>query len=161
MADSIPLRNSSRYCGLYAGSTNVQRLLQIFEESGVLCVESRNPETAQTRFELMLEAYYQIVDLLAPSDFAVRTKASMQAIVDRFPSQTCMNEALGICDKAKKLKSVKTQLSYLQKAQTILERGLARNDVGYSNIKSIYDQVIAHIEKAEIAMRENRRRENG
>lgn len=155
MADSIPLRNSSRYNGLYARSTNVQRLVQIFEESGLLCMESRNPETAQTRFELMLEAYYQIMDLLGASDFAVRTRTSMQVIVDRFPSQMCMNEALGICDKAKKVKTVKTQLRYLQTAQTILERGLARHDVGYSNIKSIYDQVIAHIEKAEIAMRES------
>lgn len=56
-----------------------------------------------------------------------------------------MGTALGLGDKAKNSKSLKDQMKYLLEAQEILERGLALNDVGYANIKSVHSSVMEHI----------------
>jgi len=149
MSTTIPPRTSSRYCGQYCRSEDVHRLIEILTESSKIAVESKKPDTAQTRYELAIEAYHQILALRPGIDLEQRVAEAMQVLVDRFPSQVCMNEALGLCDKASKLKSVKSQLKYLRKAQEILERGLARQDIGYNNIKSIYDQVVVHVIEAE------------
>jgi len=149
MPTTIPPRTSSRYCGQYSRTEDVQRLIQILTDSSKIAVESKDPETAQTRYELAIEAYHQIFALCQGSVIEHRVTEATQVLVDRFPSQVCMNEALGLCDKANKLKSVKTQIAHLRKAQEILEGGLGRKDIGYTNIKTIYDQVVAHIKKAE------------
>ena len=60
-----------------------------------------------------------------------------------------MNEALGLCDKANEVKTIKTQYKHLKKAQQVLEKGLEKKDIGYENIMSIYVQVKEYVKKAE------------
>ena len=83
-------------------------MIEIFSESGRIAVESKKPETAHTRYELAIEAYHQIMALRPDRAVRQSTRDAMQILVDRFPSQVCMNEALGITDKANKVKGVKT-----------------------------------------------------
>jgi len=123
--------------------------VRIFTESSKIAVESKKPETAQARFELAIEVYYQIVALRPDTEIERKTTNAMRTLNDEFPSIVCMNEALGICDKASKIKSVRTQLKYLRKAQEILERGLARQNIGHTNLTSIYAQVVGYVRQAE------------
>ncbi len=149
MSKTIPPRTSSRYYGQYSTAGDVHRLIQILMESCKISVESKKPDTAQDRYDLAIEAYYQILTLRPAVALEQLVTEAMGVLVDRFPSQRCMNEAVGLCDKAKG-KSVKTQLKYLLQAQGVLENGLAQPDIGYrDDIKDVYDQVIAHVKKAE------------
>ena len=145
----FPERKESQYSGQYSLGVDVERLLQIFEESGNLAVNSRNPETAHSRYELAIECYHQLMTLHINQELRETTKNAMEVLVSRFPSQVCMNEALGLCDKANKVKTIKTQYKHLKKAQQVLEIGLEKRDIGYENIMSIYVQVKEYVKKAE------------
>jgi ribosomal protein S27E len=123
--------------------------VQIFQNSGQIAIESKTPETAQSDFELAIEIYYQIVALRPGTELERTVTNAVQILADCFPSNACMNEAIGICEKANKLKSIKTKLKYLRKAQEILESGLARQDIGYAKITSIYNQVVSYVRQAE------------
>jgi hypothetical protein len=146
MPDTIPPRSTSR---CYSRATDVQGLVQIFQNSGRIAVESKNPETAQRDFDLAIEAYYQIVSLRPVTELERSVTHAMKTLAEDFPTKVCINEAIGICEKANKLKSIRTKLKYLRKAQEILERGRARQDIGYPSITSIDDQVVAYIIQGE------------
>ena len=146
MPNTIPPRSTSR---CYSRATDVQRLVQIFQNSGRLAVESKNLETAHANFDLAVEAYYQIVSLCSATELERSVTQAMQTLAGDFPTKVCINEAVGICEKADKLKSIKTKLKYLRNAQEILERGRARQDNGYPSITSVYDQVVAYIKQGE------------
>jgi hypothetical protein len=150
---TIPERKESQYFGQYSRVVDVDRLIQIFQESGKLAVESRNPETARSRYDLAIECYHQLMSLHISRGLQKSTKNAMEILVSRFPSQACMNEALGLCDKANKVKTIKTQYKHLKKAQQVLEKGLEKRDVGYENIMSIYVQVKDYVKKAEEQMK--------
>jgi hypothetical protein len=139
----------SRCCGNYSRATDVQRLVEIFQNTGQIALESKNPETAQNNFELAIEAYYQIVALHPSAALEQSITQAMQILADRFPTKVCINEVIGICEKANNLKSIKTKLKYLLKAQEILERGLARQDTDQAKIAAIYSQVVSYVNQAE------------
>jgi hypothetical protein len=147
--NAIPLRSTSRFCGNYSRATDVSRLLEIFQNAGQTALESKNRGTAQNDFELAIEAYYQIVVLHPGSALEQSITQKMQMLAGRFPSRACINEAVGICEKANKLKSIKAKLKYLLKAREVLECGLARQDAERAKITSIYDQVISYFKQAE------------
>ena len=128
MPIDIPSRGASKYCNQYARVQDTQRLIQILTESGQIAMNSRIPKTAQSRYELAIEAHHQVLTLRLDGQVRQSIIESTEILVDRFPSQVCMNEALGLCDKANKVKTDKTQLKHLLKAKSILERGLARHD---------------------------------
>lgn len=73
----------------------------------------------------------------------------MQILADNFPSEVCINGAIGICEKANKLKSFKAKLKYLLNAQALLEQGLARQDTDHAKITAIYTQVVFHAKQVE------------
>jgi len=146
---TIPDRNEGQFAQQYAQVVDVNRLTQIYQESGQLAVKSRNPETAHSRYDLAIECYYQIMSLPTSRRLRKSTKNATDILVSRFPSQVCMNEALGLCDKANKVKTIKTQHKHLKKAEQLLKSGLDKRDVGYDNIMSIYVQVEEYIKKAE------------
>src|ERR1035441_3584049 len=146
MPNTIPPRSVAR---CYSSATDVQRLVQIFQNSGRMAVESKNAETAHSNFDLAVEAYYQIISLRPGTELERSVTHAMQTLADDFPTKVCINEAVGICEKADKLKSIRTKLKYLRNAQEILERGRARHDIGYPGITFIYDQVVAYIRQGE------------
>jgi len=145
----IPARSVSCYCGQYERVADVDRLIQIFQESADLAFKSKNHETANTRYELAIEVYHQLKTLGLKRSLRKSTENAMERLVRLFPSQVCMNVALGLCDKAGKAESVNTQLALLKKAQEILEDGLARKDEGHERILGIYSQVVDYVNKAE------------
>jgi hypothetical protein len=142
----IPARSAT---ACYTQVTDVQRLLQIFSESHTHALNSRNPDTANSRFGTCVEIYYQISALCPGTDLEEKITQATQALADCFPSVVCINESLGICDKANELKSIRKKLEYLRKAQAILERGLCLQDIGYASIKPIHEQVVGYVKQAE------------
>ncbi|HEY2328639.1 MAG TPA: hypothetical protein VGI63_02360 [Verrucomicrobiae bacterium] len=149
MTNAIPPRSSSRCCGNYSRATDVPRLVEIFENSGQIALESKNTEIAQNNFDLTIEAYYQILALHPRTELKQPITQQMQILADNFPSEVCINGAIGICEKANKLKSFKAKLKYLLNAQALLEQGLARQDTDHAKITAIYTQVVFHAKQVE------------
>ena len=145
----IPDRSTSRHANQYADVTDSNRLAQIFRESGEMAVISKNPAIAHDRFDLALEAYYQLRSLPLAQNFRDSVQNAMVTLAEKFPSQVCINEALGLCEHAQKLKTVRSQLKYLYRARDALDRGLALNDGGQDGLRSIYDQVTRYIAQGE------------
>lgn len=112
---TIPDRKERQYSGHYSRVVDVDRLIQVFQESGKLAVESRKPDTAHSRYDLAIECYHQIMSLRINRGLRKSTKNAMEVLASCFPSQVCMNEALGLCDKANKVKTVKTQYNTSKK----------------------------------------------
>jgi hypothetical protein len=145
----IPDRAESRYAGHYSRANEPGGLLRIFTESGTIALTSRNPETAQGRFELAVEIYHQIMLMHIPPDARSHIVESMGALSELFPSTVRINEALGLCERAEKLKTLKKQLDSLRRAQGALEMGLLFRDRCYDMVKSLYDRVAALIAEGE------------
>jgi hypothetical protein len=145
----IPKRSASRYAGQYAQCADPQRLLEIFSDSHRIALSSKNPETARTRFELALELYHQLLSLGLPADLRSSIQGAMCALVEQFPVQVCLNEAIGLCEKARKLKTARGRLEYLHRAEDVLRAGLATGSAGSPTMRSMHDQVRGEIAQAE------------
>jgi hypothetical protein len=148
---SIPDRSTSRYAGQYSQSPFPDRLLEIFSDSERLALTSKNPRTAQTRFELAVEVYHQLMSLSLPSDARSALVSAMTSLADRFPSTACFNEARGHVERAEKLKTVAKQLESLRLAKSALERGLSLHDAGYEELRVLHTRVAAMISEQESA----------
>lgn len=127
MAAQIPERNTSRYYLQYAQATDAQRIFDIFSDSKKIALSSKNRDTASARFSLAVEAYHQLMSMNLSKDARVTLQNMMQALVDAYPTRSLVNEALGLREKAKKLKTEKRQLELLQDAREILEQGIKKN----------------------------------
>jgi len=145
----IPERSTSRYAGQYARSIDPQRLLEMFTDSHKIALNSKTPSTARARFELAVEAYHQLLSMGLPSDVRSSIQNAMTTLVDQFPSQVCLNEALGLCTKARKLKTSQRKLEYLERARAVLHAWLAQNPHGASSIRALNDTVLADIAQVE------------
>lgn len=127
MATQIPARNTSKYCDQYARAFDAQRIIEIFDDSHRIALSSKNPETAGDRFALAVEAYHQIMSMDVPNDVRASVQNAMQALADALPSQVAANEALGLREKAHKLKTPRKQLELLRRALEVVDRGRAAN----------------------------------
>ena len=58
-------------------------------------------------------AYYQTISLRPGTDLERSVTHAMRHLADDFPTKVCINEAVGLCEKADKLKSIRTKLKYL------------------------------------------------
>ena len=145
MSNSIPDRTRSRYAGQYAQSIDHQRLLEIFDDSRKIALGSKNPETAQARFELAVEVYHQLASLGLPAALGSSVQGAMALLADQFPAQVCLNEALGLREKARKLKSRQRKLEYLHRARQVLETGGATNASGAADVEMAHRQVLEEI----------------
>lgn len=96
-------------------------MLEIFSDSVRLALESKNPDTAESRYMLSLAAYHEIVAHAAPSPDLDHVTHLMRRVVALFPSMKRMNEATGYLDKAAKLKSAKGKLSWVNRARAVLD----------------------------------------
>ncbi len=145
----IPDRSTSRYAGHYARAVDPQRLLQILADSSGIALNSKAPSTARARFELAVEAYHQLMSMTLPVDVRASVQDAMIKLADQFPTQLCLNEALGLRAAARKLKTARRKLEYLQRARDVLHVGLAANLAGATAIQAMYDHVLADIAEAE------------
>lgn len=153
---TIPERSTSRYAGQYAQSVDPQRLLEIFTDSHKIALNSKDPATARSRFELAVEAYHQLMSMELPADLRSSVQNAVTTLADQFPIQVCLNEALGLYAKAGKLKTVRRKLEYLHRARDVLHAGLATNPTGATAIQAMHDHVRADIAQAEALARDPR-----
>ncbi len=127
MSTQIPDRSTSKYYQQYAGTFDAQRIMEIFADSNRIALSSKKPDTAGDRFALAVEAYHQLMSMSMHGDIRASVQDTMQSLVDSFPTQVVANEALGLREKARKLKTPRKQLELLQRALEIIDRGIATN----------------------------------
>jgi len=120
----IPPRNTSKYAGQYAGTLGSQRMVEIFADSYKIALSSKNPDTASDRFALAVEAYHQFMSMEPSVEVRAPVQQAMEELVQLFPTQVAANEALGLREKARKLKTPRKQLDLLRRASEIVDRGL-------------------------------------
>jgi hypothetical protein len=125
MARQIPARDTSKYAGQYARAFDAQRILEIFTDSNRIALSSKNPDTAADRFALAVEAYHQL--MLMPLTGEVRSSVhqTMTSLVAEFPVQVAVNEAIGLREKAMKLKTLRKRCDLLRRACEIVDAALA------------------------------------
>lgn len=127
MATQIPTRNTSKYAGQYAGTFDSHRIVEIFADSYRIALSSKNPDTAGDRFALAVEAYHQLMCMGPSADVRGSVQQAMENLIEFFPAQVIANEALGLREKARKLKTPRKQLELLRRASEIVERGLTEH----------------------------------
>ena len=148
---AIPERSTSRYPGHYARTMDPQRLLEMFTDSQRIAPTSKNPETAQRRFDLAVEAYHQLSSLTLPGDIRASVRGVMATVAERFPVQVRLNEAMGLCARATKLKNLQRRLEWLDRARAVLADGLADPALaGASSLHEMHEQVVWEIARAEM-----------
>jgi len=124
MPNPIPSRESSRYAGQYSGAFDAQRIIDIFSDSYRIALSSKNPETAKDRFYLSVEAYHQLMTMRVTEEIRKAIKTQMDELAEKFPVQSILNEAEGICEKARKLKTIGKKLDLFDKAKARIKDGL-------------------------------------
>jgi hypothetical protein len=129
VAVQIPARNTSEYAGEYARSIDPGRILEIFTDCCRIALSSKNPETAHKRFSLAIETYHQFMSMGPPTDVANEVRQAMQHLVEVFPEQVVANEALGLRERANKLKTPRKQLDLLYRARDTVQSGLTEHPV--------------------------------
>ncbi|HUP21312.1 MAG TPA: hypothetical protein VNB06_00050 [Thermoanaerobaculia bacterium] len=121
-------------------------MLEIFTDSLKIALSSKNPETAISRYELAIEAYYQAVSMSLPPETRVSLSDSMGRLAESFPTQVLVNEAVGLSEKAAKLKTPKKRLELLQRAVSVIEGGL-RTYPENSRLQSVQESLRAEVAK--------------
>src|SRR5258706_5038646 len=99
-------------------------MAEIFGASYKIALSSKNPDTAGDRFALAVEAYHQFVSMEPSAEARAAVRQAMEELVELFPTQVVANEALGIREKARKLRTPRKQLDLFRRASEILDRGL-------------------------------------
>jgi hypothetical protein len=148
MVAHIPTRNTSKYAEQYAGTFDSQRIVEIFADSYTISLSSKNPETAGDRFALAVEAYHQLMSMGPSAEVRGPVQQAMENLVALFPAQVVANEALGLREKARKLKTPRKQLDLLCRARDIVDRGLTEHPTS-----SVLKAVAAHL-RTEISQSE-------
>ena len=126
-ASQIPARDTSKYAGHYASASDAMRLVEIFSDSYRIALSSKNPDTARDRFALAVEAYHEIMSRRVAGEVRASVLKDMSALAETFEGSVVINEALGLRQKARRLKTVGKQIEVLQHALDILERGHSSN----------------------------------
>jgi thioesterase domain-containing protein len=102
-------------------------MVEIFVDSYKIALSSKNPDTARDRFALAVEAYHQLISMGPSADVRGSVQQAMENLVELFPAQVVANEALGLREKARKLKTLHNQLNLLRRAYEIVNRGLTEH----------------------------------
>lgn len=123
----IPPRTESQYARHYVNTIDVRRMVEIFSDSYKIAMTSKKPDTARDRFDLALEAFYQIMSLNPPRELRQPVQEAIEDMVQHFPVQVLMNEAQGIREKALKLKTPKKRAERLMEAKLVIDRAIAED----------------------------------
>jgi hypothetical protein len=150
MATQIPPRNASKYAGHYARTLGSRRMLEIFADSYKIALSSKNPETAKDRFALAVEAYHQFMSMESEEEVRTSVQQAMEELAELFPTQVVRNEALGLREKVRKLKTPRKQLNLLHRALTIINSGLTEHPAS-SALQVAAEEIQAEISWLEAA----------
>lgn len=123
---TIPDRASTRYAQQYAGSVDPDRLIQICTDAVSIALQSKDPDTAEARRDLAIEAYHQLRELNA--HHAIHE--TIVTMLNEFPVCVRLNAARGMVAKAAKLKTPGRRAEILRQAASILatSQGAAAED---------------------------------
>jgi hypothetical protein len=121
-------------------------MLEIFTDSLNIALSSKNPETATLRYELAIEAYHQAVSMPLPAETRLSLTGSMERLAGSFPTQVLVNEAVGLSEKAAKLKTPKRRLELLHRAVSVIEDGL-RAYPRNPRLQSVHERLRAEVVK--------------
>jgi len=146
----IPSRSTSKYSGHYSRTLGSQRVAEIFADSYKIALSSKNPDTAQDRFDLAVETYHQFMSMEPANEIRAAVQQAMGELVELFPIQVLANEALGLREKARKLKTPKKQLDILRCAREIVDRGLIEHPSN-SVLQTFAAELQAEISDIELA----------
>lgn len=102
-------------------------MVEIFADSYQIALSSKNADTANDRFALAVEAYHQFMSMESSAEVRTAMQRAMEELVELFPTQVVANEALGLREKAKKLKTPRKQLDLLLRAREIVNGGLSEH----------------------------------
>jgi len=102
-------------------------MAEIFTDSYKIALSSKNPDTASDRFDLAVEAYYQFMDMESSVEARAAMQQAMEELVELFPIQVVANEAMGLREKAKRLKTPQKRLDLFRSASEIVDRGLTEH----------------------------------
>ena len=152
MATQIPTRNTSKYAGHYAGTFDSQRIVEIFMDSYKIALSSKNPDTAGDRFALAVETYHQLMSMGPSADVRGAVQQAMENMVELFPAQVVANEAIGLLEKARKLKTLRKQLDLLRQACEIVDRGLSEHPTN-SVLKAMAAELRTEISQSQAAIK--------
>jgi hypothetical protein len=151
MAVQIPARDTSKYAQQYARTNSSQRMVEIFADSYKIALSSKNPDTAGDRFDLAVEAYHQLMSMAPSADVHGSVQQAMERLVELFPAQVVANEALGLREKARKLKTPRKQLDLLRRAREIVDHGLTEHPSS-SLLQTAAAELRTEIAKSEAAV---------
>jgi hypothetical protein len=97
-----------------------------------------------------VEAYHQIMSMSVPGDLRSSIHEAMVTLAGRFPAQLAVNEALGLREKARKLKTASKQLVLLHRACDVLQRA-ANGDPNNAALQSAAAEVRDEMARMEAA----------
>jgi hypothetical protein len=102
-------------------------MVEILADSCRIALSSKKADTAGDRFALAIEAYHQLMSMGPAADVRRWAQQAMENLVESFPTQVVANEALGLREKARKLKTPQKRLDLLRRASDIVDRGLVEH----------------------------------
>lgn len=123
------------------------RFIQIFNDSVEISLNSKKPDTAESRFSLARETYQKIKayrDIMGPRlSWELETK--FQHLEANFVSALTLNRARSYIEKAESLKTEKSKMRYLQEALDVLEDGLLRGAGASPDVVALAQEVRAKV----------------
>lgn len=130
---------------------HVTRMREIFSDSIRIALNSKNPETAKSRYDLSLATYHEILAHAAPSPDLDYVTRHMKRVVALHPAMLSINQAIGCMDKAAKLKSTKGKLKRLASAREIMESipdDIIADRAKFEHVRHQIDEQISLLEPA-------------
>ena len=110
-------------------------------------MNSKKPDTAESRFSLARETYQKIKayrDIMGPRlSWELETK--FQHLEANFVSALTLNRARSHIEKAESLKTEKSKMRYLQEALDVLEDGLLRGAGASPDVVALAQEVRAKV----------------
>jgi len=131
----------TRYFGQYSQSFDVQRPLEIFDESVAIARASRNPETAQSRYELALEAYRAARSFRLPPETEGRLDEAYVALRRDFPTLKVSNHTRGLINQGLSKKRRSTRLKYFRQAEEVLDLSSGKPGVDQREVSELRSEI--------------------
>ena len=134
-------RQDTRYFGQYSQSIGAQRPLEIFEDSVAIARSSRNPDTAQSRYELALEAYRAARTFRLPRETARHLDETYVALRRDFPTLKASNQVKGLIDQSRSKKRPNTKLKYLRMAEEVLDASWEQDGSDQEELSALRSEI--------------------
>ncbi len=127
----------------------VQRALQIFDDSIHIALSSKKRDTAESRMNLAREQYARIKELesLIPPEIMAKVEKAYTESEQNFIPSLHINIASGLMEKAEKLKTDKSKVKYGKQALETLDEGIAAVQGDSAKLVDFRKEVEAYIKE--------------